>query len=299
MKNADNSYTLTFKDGRIRQFNASGKREGVQTYKYENGEVAIQGNFVNGKETGTIKEFHENGQLKAEKKYNDGNVDVASIKTYESTDKVVKKAEDLPSNAPKIAVGRLAASTPQQVDDYLQKVQQYESAPKAMWMKNVLHFAGGTSLGEQNQFLYFLDEYKKIYRDTLFGGNVTTFKKTSVDPIQITQSDSIRALIEGGVSFMNFFGHAAGSSFDVSPEPPSAYNNQGKYPIVMANSCNVGDLHQPPTATYQFISEEYIFAQQRGAIAFLAQSKCDKVGVTISMASHASINCARDRNLFT
>jgi len=174
--------------------------------------------------------------------------------------------------APKVSVGRLAASTPQQVDDYLQKVQQYENAPKAMWMKNVLHFAGGTSLGEQNQFLYFLDEYKKIYKDTLYGGNVTTFKKTSVDPIQITQADSIRKLIENGVSFMNFFGHAAGSSFDVSPEPPSAYNNQGKYPIVMANSCNVGDLHQPPTATYQFISEEYVFAQQRGAIAFLAQS---------------------------
>lgn len=87
-------------------FNESGKREGVQTYKYENGEVAVKGNFVNGKETGTVQEFYDNGKLKAEKKYENGNVDVASIKFYESTEKVTaaKKAEDLPTNAPKIAV---------------------------------------------------------------------------------------------------------------------------------------------------------------------------------------------------
>jgi len=174
--------------------------------------------------------------------------------------------------APKIALGRLAATTTQQVDDYLQKVHQYESTPKAMWMKNGLHFAGGTSLGEQNQFLYILNQYKSTYEDTLFGANITTFKKTSADPIQIAQSDSIKKLIEDGVSFMNFFGHAAGSSFDVSPEPPSAYNNTGKYPIIMANSCNVGDIHQRPTATYQFVSEEYIFIPEKGAIGFLAQS---------------------------
>lgn len=85
------------------KYNASGKREGVQTYKYENGQVAVQGNFVDGKETGTIKEFHENGQLKAEKNYDNGQVDVATIKTYESKDPIVKKV-DVPDNAPKIAI---------------------------------------------------------------------------------------------------------------------------------------------------------------------------------------------------
>jgi hypothetical protein len=174
--------------------------------------------------------------------------------------------------APRIPIGRIAANNTQQVDDYLTKLQQYESAPKAMWMKNVLHFAGGTSLGEQNQFAYLLDQYKNMYLDTLFGGRVTTFKKTSADPIQIAQADSIRQLIENGVSFMNFFGHAAGSSFDVSPEPPATYNNTARYPIIMANSCNVGDIHQPPSATYQFVSEEYVLIPQKGSIGFLAQS---------------------------
>lgn len=80
------------------KFNEGGKRDGQQTYKYENGQVAVQGNFKEGKESGTIKEYYEDGKLKAEKTYNNGNVDVASIKTYENKDKIAKK-DDL-KNAP-------------------------------------------------------------------------------------------------------------------------------------------------------------------------------------------------------
>ncbi|MBP7808815.1 MAG: toxin-antitoxin system YwqK family antitoxin [Bacteroidia bacterium] len=75
------------------KFNEGGKRDGEQTYKYENGKIAVQGNFKEGKEAGVIKEYYEDGKLKAEKTYNNGNVDVASIKTYENKDKVVKKDE--------------------------------------------------------------------------------------------------------------------------------------------------------------------------------------------------------------
>jgi len=75
------------------KFNEGGKRDGQQTYKYENGQVAVQGNFKEGKESGVIKEYYEDGKIKAEKTYNNGNVDVASIKTYENKDKVVKKDE--------------------------------------------------------------------------------------------------------------------------------------------------------------------------------------------------------------
>ncbi|HWY10503.1 MAG TPA: hypothetical protein VN026_04205 [Bacteroidia bacterium] len=85
------------------KFNEGGKRDGQQTYKYENGQVAVQGNFKEGKETGVIKEYYEDGKLKAEKTYNNGNVDVASIKTYDAkSETAVKKAE--PTNAPKAVV---------------------------------------------------------------------------------------------------------------------------------------------------------------------------------------------------
>jgi antitoxin component YwqK of YwqJK toxin-antitoxin module len=84
------------------KFNESGKRDGEQVYKYENGQTAIQGVFANGKESGTIKEFNEEGKLKAEKTYNDGAVDVATIKTFET--KPVKEKVVEMDNAPKLIV---------------------------------------------------------------------------------------------------------------------------------------------------------------------------------------------------
>jgi hypothetical protein len=174
--------------------------------------------------------------------------------------------------APQVPVGRLAATTTQHILDYLSKLQQFDNQPKDLWMKEVLHFSGGASLGEQQQHSLFMDTYKTMLEDTLFGGHVTTYSKSTTAPIEIAASDSIRRRIESGVSIMNFFGHAAGSSFDVSPEPPDQYNINGRYPLIMANSCYVGDLHQPPDATYQFVSEKYILTPNKGAIAFIAQS---------------------------
>ena len=191
---------------------------------------------------------------------------------FGSDEYITAKIGNAAGYAPKIPVGRLSATTNQQVQDYLNKVIEFESQPKALWMKDILHFAGGTTQGEQLQHLYFLNDYKSILQDTLFGGKVITYSKNTTAPIQISESDSIRNSIENGISIMNFFGHAAGSSFDVSPEPPSQYNNQGKYPLIMANSCYVGDLHQPPSATYQFVSEQYILTPNKGAIAFIAQA---------------------------
>lgn len=100
-------YKLYYENGQPQHefnFNATGKREGPVKYFYENGQVAIEGSFVNGKEAGVIKEYHENGDLKAEKTYNDGNVDVASIKEFEPKKPIVKIKESPVDNAPKIVL---------------------------------------------------------------------------------------------------------------------------------------------------------------------------------------------------
>jgi antitoxin component YwqK of YwqJK toxin-antitoxin module len=84
------------------KYNESGKKEGVQTYNYENGKTAVQANFVDGKENGVVKEYAENGKLKAEKNFNGGSVDAASIKTYD-VGSDAKKAEKI-KEEPKLVV---------------------------------------------------------------------------------------------------------------------------------------------------------------------------------------------------
>jgi hypothetical protein len=171
---------------------------------------------------------------------------------------------------PGIPVGRLAARTNAEAEAYLNKVIEYESQPQAMWMKEILHFAGGFDASSQAQLKYYLQQYENTLEDTLFGGHVTTFTKTSTVPIQITATDSIRQIIESGVSIMNFFGHAAGSGFDQNIDDPSTYNWNGKYPLLVANSCFVGNIHLP-TGQYISASENYILSPQAGTIGFLAQ----------------------------
>ncbi|MEI6122447.1 MAG: C25 family cysteine peptidase [Bacteroidota bacterium] len=169
---------------------------------------------------------------------------------------------------PAVATGRLSARTPDQVTLYLNKVIQYEQAQMypQEWMKTILHFGGGTTSSEQSTFSSYLSNYREIIEDTLFGGDVKTFLKTSSAPIQINQSDSLRTLINNGVSMMTFFGHAAGIGFDESCDNPSEYNNTGKYPFMLANSCYAGDIFLAGNSS----SEEFVLIENKGAIGYLA-----------------------------
>lgn len=169
-----------------------------------------------------------------------------------------------------IAIGRLAATNPQQVSDYMQKMQEFEALENELWMKKILHFSGGGVESEVLQIRSFMDSYKDIIEDTLYGGSVQTFQKTSSEPFQITQVDSITQLVNTGVQFINFFGHGSAVGFDVSIDHPSLFGNEnGKYPLMMANSCFAGDIHQPSSVPSS-ISETWVLEPQGGALAFLS-----------------------------
>jgi hypothetical protein len=184
---------------------------------------------------------------------------------------------------PAIATGRLSASTPLHVSLYLNKVIQYESAQRfpQLWMKNVLHFGGGANVAEQQTLATYLNNYKKIIEDTLFGGYVRTFLKTSSAPIQINTSDSLKNIINNGVSLMTFFGHAAGIGFDQSIDDPREYNNYGKYPFLLANSCYAGDIFSVGAIS----SEAFILIENKGCIGYLG---------TVSVSGPFELNAYSD-----
>jgi hypothetical protein len=168
--------------------------------------------------------------------------------------------------APAVATGRLAAQDSAQARWYLNKVIEYENNVPAEWMKNVLHFGGGTSPGEQSLFKYYLNGYKNTIIDTSFGGVVTSYFKTSSAPIQINQSDTLRDQIENGVSIMTFFGHASGTGFDQSIDDPANYNNFDRYPLLIANSCYAGDIHTTGISS----SEAFTLLDGKGTIGYIA-----------------------------
>jgi hypothetical protein len=174
-----------------------------------------------------------------------------------------------PLYQPKIPAGRLAAENPQQVQEYLAKVIQLESQPPQRWQKNILHFGGGGNAFEQNLFKGYLQGYENIAEDTSYAAQVYTFLKNTTDPIQMNLSDSIQLLINEGAAVMTFFGHASSTGFDQNIDEPQNYSNQGKYPLLIGNSCYTGNIH---LAESQSTSERFVLVPERGVIGFMAKS---------------------------
>lgn len=101
-----NEFKRYHENGQIAQqfaFNESGKRDGRQTYYYENGQVMIEADVEAGKEK-FVKEYYENGDIKAEKVFIDGKLDAANTKVYESKEPVKDREKIELEKAPEVVV---------------------------------------------------------------------------------------------------------------------------------------------------------------------------------------------------
>lgn len=184
---------------------------------------------------------------------------------------------------PLTPVGRLSAITPDEVATYLAKIQQYEAAqnqPSSLiadkaWMKNVMHVIGASDPFLANQLNNYMNKYKQIITDTLFGGKVITFNKSSPEAVQQFSDQAIKKLFEEGISQITYFGHSSSTVLDFNLDNPEQYNNPGKYPIFIALGCNAGNFFNFNPARFfvkETLSEKFVFAQERGSIAFIASS---------------------------
>lgn len=192
------------------------------------------------------------------------------------------------SNHPLVAIGRLAATQPSDVTHYLDKVRQYESVQaqagdpyqtksQKLWMKHNMHFSGGSDIYEQQAFASYLGDYANIAADTLWGARTQTIYKTTSQPIDNSSADIIRASIDSGVSLMTFFGHAAGTAFDISVDNPVNWTNYDKMPIIYSNGCQSGDISDISyTGTTSYIptfSQSSVLTPGKCAVAFTATAK--------------------------
>jgi hypothetical protein len=170
---------------------------------------------------------------------------------------------------PAIPTGRLAAQDTSDIMAYLSKVELYEQQTgDSLWKKRALHFIGGSTASEQLALKFYMDDMQSIYQDTLIGGKVYPFYKTTTAPTTTAANDSVKQLIEGGVSMMTFFGHGSQTGFDQNIDDPQNYNNSPKFPIIVANSCYAGDLHSGDQPSH---SEIYTLAHNNhGSIAYVA-----------------------------
>ena len=184
---------------------------------------------------------------------------------------------------PLIPIGRIGVINGGEVNNYLQKVIQHETAQRTLspsiaeksWMKKAMHVAGGKDSAENEAFKIYMNGYKSIIQDTLFGGSVETFSKTSTGTVQQANSLRIEQLLNGGLAFIGYFGHSSANTFEYNLSSPELYNNAGKYPFFNVSGCSAGNFYNFDPTRFSgnlSLSEKYVLANQRGSIGFLADT---------------------------
>ena len=140
-------------------------------------------------------------------------------------------------------------------------------------MKHVVHFGGGKTSSEQALFRNYLKNYENIIENHHYGAFVNSVFKESNETIEPNLADTIKKWVEDGLSIITFFGHSSAQGFEVSLDDPQFYDNEKKYPLIIANGCFSGDMHIPITnAGIQLPSqsEKFVLTEKAGAIGFIA-----------------------------
>ncbi len=187
------------------------------------------------------------------------------------------------TTVPITPVGRLGAINGTEVGYYYQKVLQYEQVQKFQspaiidkaWMKSTMQIVGGKTDDESNLFDAYMGQYKDLIKDTLFGGAVEKFNKTSSSTIQQASSQRISQMFAEGLGFISYFGHSSATTFEFNLSDPSNYANAGKYPFFNISGCTAGNFYNYDANRLLggvSLSEKYIIANQKGSIGFLADS---------------------------
>ena len=192
---------------------------------------------------------------------------------YVGSDNMLFSEKNFPD--PQFAIGRVAARSAEDIKNYLDKVKQYDQARLApqtiedkYWMKRVLHLGGGGNVFEQSAIKNGLLNMENIIEQSMMGGEVNTYYKTSTDVLQSAKIDDIKKLINTGINMLTFFGHSAPGTWDFNVEDPSKFENFGRYPLINSLGCFSGNIH----STSQGLSERFVLTKDKGSIAFLASS---------------------------
>jgi len=175
---------------------------------------------------------------------------------------------------PQLSIGRLSAINNEEIGIYLSKLREVEdqinqggqTIADRDWQKQIMHLGGGTSAGEQASIKSRLSTMENTIEASDMAANVSSFYKTSSEPIEDSRQDAIFNRINDGTAILTFMGHSSSQTFDFSIDDPANYNNKGRYPFMLSLGCYSGDAFTRERS----ISERFIFLRDKGAVAFAA-----------------------------
>lgn len=200
-------------------------------------------------------------------------VDLIPTWGYPGSDILLTSGLDGTQLGPAIATGRIPANDDMHVYNYLSKVIQYESGRNntdEAWHKKILHLGGGIDINQAASFKNTLNNLKLIAEGDSFGANVTSLYKYEPQPITASLSKPSQILLNKGLGFTYYFGHGSTDilEVDLGDTLNAILKNQGKLPVMFFAGCQLGNCFTP----YGSKAEEWLFAQGRGAVGWMANT---------------------------
>ena len=175
-----------------------------------------------------------------------------------------------------LAIGRIPAKDDQQVRAYLDKLIEHETAQAndAPWLKNVLNIAKGWGAEQTNIFAAPLNSQVSTIEAADYEVVDTLRDERGAIPNDTTNwhdsSPEFAQWMNNGVAFINYIGHDSPQEryWQFDAQSPDTYNNEGKYPFILSYSFPSSDRMHLYYNDEACMAEDYVLADNRGAIAF-------------------------------
>jgi hypothetical protein len=186
---------------------------------------------------------------------------------------------------PSLIIGRLPVQDSLQAGQVVSKIISYESSAPAEWTKSFLFISGGTSPNEQVDFNGKSDFTANTYViPPPVGGAAYRVYKSTPDAVDGEHKQQLQDIVNSGVVFVNFLGHSGGRIWGVDiGSPDDLQNTNGRLPLVSSVSCNVGAFSEP---TSNVLSEDFVLADNRGAVAVWASASLAYASVGASLVNN-------------
>ncbi len=185
---------------------------------------------------------------------------------------------------PQMYVGRLPANSNADIEKYLQRLQNYESAPYDIWNKRYFFISGGDSQNP-SEISQLNDVNNQIINNTVepapVGGIIDHFYKTT-NPITnlgpYTQ-DQIATMIDSGAVFFSYIGHSGTQIWDNGINDPSQLQNAvNRFSLITDFGCSTGKFAEPDIKSF---SELFTVGPNSNAIAYIGNSSLGFFSTTL------------------
>lgn len=186
-------------------------------------------------------------------------------------------AFDKPEGKPMVAVGRISADKPEQVQNAVRKIIDYESGKYAgAWQSKVLTIAASYQWAREDAQVVVNNFVRPNYQAVMMETILTKMEENYHEKV----SQQLTDLLNAGSLMTVFFGHGGGSVWEVGPiwrgndfkrhlfdqERVTQLTNRERLPLVLALTCYTNDFDNP--SVRQTLGETFVNSSG-GAIAVI------------------------------